>query len=231
MPKILVIEDEPDLARLLQEVLSAEDSFDIKILSNSSKAMEVVSVFKPALILLDILLPGIDGRQLLKKLKSNPSTTKIPVILLTALTSAGDKVLGLDLGAEDYIAKPFDIMELLARIRAVLRRVSPEDPTRKGILKNSGLVLDVENKTGNLNRNPLNLRPKEFEILYLLASHPGRTLTRTFLLENSSSYGMEVATRSLDTHIKNIRHKLGASGARLIQTIPRIGYRFNRRSD
>jgi two-component system, OmpR family, alkaline phosphatase synthesis response regulator PhoP len=160
----------------------------------------------------------------LKELKENALVRRIPVIFLTGMSSEGDKVLGLNLGADDYVVKPFGAMELLARIRAVHRRSSPEARGRHTV-KTQGLVLDAENRKATLDGRELKLQPKEFEVLYLLASQPGRSLTRSYLIENSSSYGMPISTRSLDTHIKNLRKKMGAK-ASLIETLPKLGYRL-----
>jgi two-component system alkaline phosphatase synthesis response regulator PhoP len=178
---------------------------------------------RPDLILLDIRMPGGDGRAVLKALKDNSATHDIPVIFLTGMASEGDKVVGLNLGADDYVVKPFGAMELLARIQSVLRRYRPE--TRHGLIAVSGLRLDWNNRSVSVDGRLALLQPKEFEVLYLLASKRGQALSRSYLIENTSSYGMDVATRSLDTHIKNIRRKLGKRGD-LIETVPKFGYRF-----
>lgn len=225
MPKILIIEDDPKIVEAIEKTLSLERSYVFRWVNDPAQAVPAAIEYKPELILLDIRMPGGDGRMVLKSLKENVSTRAIPAIFLTGLSSEGDKVLGLNLGADDYLTKPFGAMELLARIQAVLRRVQPEKEA-KGELKIGSLHLDLENRSASNNGKPLKLQPKEFEILYLLASHAGRTLTRTYLIENSSSYGLPASTRSLDTHIKNIRKKLG-SASKHIETLPKLGYRFN----
>jgi len=225
MPKILIVEDDPKIVEAVRKTLSLEGKFALDHEANPDQAVRRAARTRPNLILLDIRLPEGDGRLIIKQLKENAATKHIPVIFLTGLSSEGDKVVGLNLGADDYLAKPFGAMELLARIKTVLRRSSSKTSQLSGSLKVRDLKLEPENRAAWLHQKPLNLQPKEFEVLYLLASNAGRTLNRTFLIENSSSYGMAVSTRSLDTHIKNIRKKLGSSGD-WIQTVPKLGYRF-----
>ncbi|HVE12710.1 MAG TPA: response regulator transcription factor, partial [Elusimicrobiota bacterium] len=215
---------DPRIIEAIGKTLDLEGSYETRATADPAKALPLAIQYKPDLILLDVRLPGGDGRMVLKTLKENVLTRRIPVIFLTGMSSEGDKVLGLNLGADDYVVKPFGAMELLARMRAVQRRSAPDAPAR-GVVEAGGLVLDAENRTVSLDGKALRLQPKEFEVLYLLASNPGRSLTRSYLIENSSSYGMPISTRSLDTHIKNLRNKLGAKAA-LIETLPKLGYRF-----
>lgn len=224
MPRVLIVEDDPKIVEAIQKTFSLEPGFTLRSVSDPSRATQEAITYKPNLILLDIKLPGGDGRQLIKTLKDNAATKHIPVIFLTGMSSEGDRILGLNLGADDYVVKPFGAMELLARIHAVLRRTQPQ-PLDEKLIQARGLILDAVNRQTTLNGKRLTLQPKEFEVLSLLASRPGRTLTRTYLIENSSSYGTDVSTRSLDTHIKNLRKKLGPAG-RWIETIPKLGYRF-----
>lgn len=222
MPRILVIEDDPKIIEAIEKTFSLEPEFTCQSVSESSQALQKVAAYKPDLILLDIKLPGGDGRQLLKTLKGHAAAKDIPVIFLTGMSSEGDRVLGLNLGADDYVVKPFGAMELLARIQAVLRRTRPQS-SQEDVIRVKGLVLDRANRTAALNGKRLRLQPKEFEVLSLLASHPGKTMTRRFLIESTSSYGSDVSSRSLDTHIKNLRKKLGPA-ARWIETLPKLGY-------
>ena len=223
MPKILIVEDDPLIVAAVEKTLTLGEAFTLQHVAEPDAALPAAIRHRPDLILLDIRLPGGDGRAVLKALKENASTRGIPVIFLTGLASEGDKVVGLNLGADDYVVKPFGAMELLARIQSVLRRCRPE--ARHGGIIAFGLRLDWDDRSASLDGKPLKLRPKEFEVLYLLASKKGRALSRGYLIENTSTYGAEVATRSLDTHIKNIRHKLGRKGT-LIETVPKFGYRF-----
>ena len=225
MPKVLIIEDDPKIVEAVEKTLSLGAGFSLKHISNPDQAVAAAVHYKPDLVILDIRLPGGDGRVVLKAIKENAATRAIPVIFLTGMSREGDKVLGLNLGADDYMVKPFGAMELLARVQSVLRRGRP-CAQAAGVVAVKGLKLDYENRSAALNGELLRLQPKEFDILYLLASRPGRAMSRSYLIENTSSYGMDVATRSLDTHIKNIRKKLGKK-ASLIETVPKMGYRFN----
>ncbi|MEK7745970.1 MAG: response regulator transcription factor [Elusimicrobiota bacterium] len=223
MPRVLLVEDDPLVEKAVRKVLSLEKGYSLVHLDKPERALDEVRARRPDLILLDVMMPGADGRLVLKALKSDPVTAQVPVILLTGLSSESDKVLGLNLGADDYITKPFGALELLARIQAALRRNSP--PTEGGILQAGGVRLDPADGEAVFKGKDLRLQPREFEVLKLLLSSPGKLLSRTYLIENSSSYGMAVSSRSLDTHIKNLRKKLGG-GAAMIQTVPRRGYRF-----
>lgn len=222
MPRILIIEDEAKIIEAIQKSFSLEQGFTSKTVSDPERAPQEAISYKPDLIILDIRLPGGDGRQVIKVLKANAATQHIPVIFLTGMSSEGDRVLGLNLGADDYLTKPFGAMELVARIQAVLRRARPQS-MGKDEVRIQGLVMDQSNRVATLHGKRLKFQPREFEVLYFLASHPGHTLSRSYLIENTSSYGMDVSTRSLDTHIKNIRKKLGPAG-RWIETIPKLGY-------
>ncbi|MBI5596768.1 MAG: response regulator transcription factor [Elusimicrobia bacterium] len=224
MPRLLIIEDDPRIVDSVTKALSLEDGFSVRSIADPEAAPAAAVEYRPDIILLDIRLPGGDGRQVLKRLKANPATLAIPVIFLTGMASEGDRVLGLDLGADDYVVKPFGALELLARIKAVLRRTSPA--SQGGLLHAGALRLDPASRRAFHGKDELSLQPKEFEVLYLLARHPGRTLSRAFLIENTSSYGTEVETRSLDTHIKNLRKKLGAE-AWWIRTVHGMGYLFS----
>jgi DNA-binding response OmpR family regulator len=221
--RIMVVEDEPSVYGSIDRILKRE-GYEVVGLQKGKGAVGAIKQAQPDLLLLDILLPDADGRQILRELQDNPETRHIPVIFLTGLDSEADRVMGLDLGAEDYITKPFGAFELAARVRACLRRRSAGDkagpPIRVG-----QLLLDGQNRIARMGSQTLKFQPKEFDILYLLAGNAGRLLTRSFLIQSTSSYGAEVSTRSLDTHIKNIRKKLGAY-SKYIETVPKMGYRF-----
>jgi two-component system alkaline phosphatase synthesis response regulator PhoP len=218
-----MVEDEACIIEAVEKTLASAGNFALTAVRDPAKVLPAVISGKPDLILLDIRLPGSDGRHILKALKENAATRSVPVIFLTGMSGEGDKVIGLNMGADDYVVKPFGAMELMARIQAVLRRVRPHASLEAVSI--GGLKLDVSSRTASFKGKSLRLQPKEFEILFLLASQPGRAHTRGWLIDNTSSYGMPVGTRSLDTHIKNIRRKLGA-GAGLIETVPKVGYRF-----
>ena len=225
MPRLLIIEDDPAIVKAVEKTLTMSPGFSLDWVSDPDKAVSEAAAAKPDLILLDVRLPGGDGRVILQALKENAATRGVPVILLTGLANEGDKVLGLNLGADDYVVKPFGAMELMARIQAVLRRSGPG--ARSSSMARAGkLALDASQRTAVLDGESLRLQPREFEVLFLLAAHAGKTLSRDFLIEHTSSYGRPVPTRSLDTHIKNLRKKLGEHG-RMITTVPKLGYRLD----
>lgn len=224
MPRVLIVEDDPAIVEAVEKTLTLGEGFSLRRVASADKAVSEAVASKPDLILLDVRLPNGDGRVVLKALKANAATAAIPVIMLTGMSGEGDRVLGLNLGADDYVCKPFGAMELLARIQAVLRRSGPAASVG-GSVSAGGLSLDSAARTATLDGKALKLQPREFEVLFLLVSHAGKALTRAFLIENTSSYGADVETRALDTHIKNLRKKLGAK-ARLIETVPKHGYRL-----
>jgi two-component system alkaline phosphatase synthesis response regulator PhoP len=182
---------------------------------------------KPSLILLDIMLPGEDGMSILKRLKSNKETKDIPVILLTAKGAEYDKVNGLNEGADDYITKPFGVMELLARVKAVLRRVEPKTEPDIGTkeLNVGGIVLNVDKRKVTAYDKEITLTYKEFELLHYLIENQGIVLTREQLLKTIWGYDFEGETRTVDVHVGNLRQKLGICG-NLIETVRGIGYRI-----
>lgn len=228
MPRLLIVEDDPKIVEAIEKSLSLASGYTMKAVSRAEQAIPAVLQYRPDLVLLDVRLPdGGDGRAVLKSLKDNAATRAVPVIMLTGMGGEGDKVLGLNLGADDYVVKPFGAMELLARVQAVIRRLRPAQAASP-VVEAGGVRLDGDERRAWTGSKPLRLQPKEFEILFLLVSHAGRALSRRHLVENTSSYGQEVASRSLDTHIKNLRRKLGPLG-RLIETVPKLGYRFTAR--
>lgn len=178
------------------------------------------------LILLDIMLPGMDGLAALRQLKSGPAG-HVPVILLTAKSSETDKVAGLDFGADDYITKPFGVLELMARVRAALRHGGQPD-TARDVLASGGIRLDKARHEVSLNGEPVELTLKEFELLELLMENEGKAMTRNMLLDHVWGYGYAGETRTLDMHVRSLRQKLGENGAsgRFITTVRGVGYKF-----
>ncbi len=219
-----MVEDDPKIVQAVEKTLTLVPGYSLEWVPDPDRAVAEVIAKKPDLVLLDVRLSGGDGRVLLQVLKENIATRAIPVIMLTGLAGEGDKVLGLNLGADDYVVKPFGAMELLARIQAVLRRTGVGKDERKSVSV-GGLELDVENRRASLEGARLDLQPREFEVLFLLAVNAGKSLSREFLIEHTSAYGLRVPTRSLDTHIKNLRKKLGAKG-KMIHTVSKLGYRL-----
>ena len=182
---------------------------------------------KPDLLLLDIMLPGEDGISILRRLRAVRETAKLPVILLTAKNTEYDKVVGLDSGADDYVAKPFGMMELVARIRAVLRRTQDSPPGEGGgrPLVAGSICVDERAHSVHVGADEVQLTLKEYQLLCLLMKNQGAVLTRDVLLENIWGYGNESETRTVDVHIRTLRQKLGADGA-LIETVRGVGYRM-----
>lgn len=178
---------------------------------------------KPSMILLDIMLPGEDGLSILKKIRANAGTTSIPVMMITAKTTEFDKVSGLDLGADDYIAKPFGMAELVARVKALLRRSGMKTSAER--LTHGDLVVDIARHTVSVNGQIINLTYKEFSLLAWLMENMGRAYTREQLLETVWGYDYEGGTRTVDVHVQTLRTKLGSCG-RFVETVRGVGYRF-----
>ena len=178
---------------------------------------------KPDLIVLDLLLPGMDGREVCRILRNE---SDVPIIMLTALSDESDQIVGLEIGADDYIVKPFSPRALVARVRALLRRMQG-DIKAQAIIRAGDLEVDSARHTATLNGKSLNLTPSEFDLLALLASRPGQTFTRQQLMDDLYGGAASSVDRSVDSHIKNLRRKLeSVSGERLIETIYGVGYRF-----
>lgn len=220
MSIIYCVEDDPSIRELLAYALHKE-GYETRLFENGSTLMDVVEEKTPALIILDIMLPGESGLALLKMLKAKAETKDIPVIMLTAMGGEYDKVIGLDMGADDYIAKPFSVMELLARIRAVQRRSSSPSHT---MVDFAGIKIDVHSRSVSVDGVELDLTFKEFELLYHLISHPGMVLSRDTLLEKVWGYEFRGGSRTVDVHVATLRKKLGEKG-KLIRTVRNIGYK------
>jgi two-component system alkaline phosphatase synthesis response regulator PhoP len=220
----MIVEDDPAIVKAVEKTLTLSPGFSVDWVPDPDQAVAEAISRRPDLVLLDVRLSNGDGRVVLQALRENTATRGLPVILLTGLASEADKVLGFKLGADDYVVKPFGAMELMARIQAVLRRAGPTG-TSSTVVRAGELELDASQRSASLGGRPLRLQPREFEVLFLLAAHAGKTLSREYLIENTSSYGRGVPTRSLDTHVKNLRRKLGAKG-RMIRTTPKLGYRL-----
>ena len=223
--KILIVEDEPSLREVMQRALRQE-GYVVETAATYAEADRRVSGYDYDCILLDIMLPGEDGISILRRLRSLPDTAALPVILLTAKNTEYDKVIGLDSGADDYIAKPFGMMELVARVRAVLRRTQDAVSSAEHVLLSDGPIsLDERAHTVCVSGQPVQLTLKEYQLLTLLMKNQGAVLTRDVLLENIWGYGSESETRTVDVHIRTLRQKLGDGGA-LIETVRGVGYRM-----
>ena len=219
---IYCVEDEESIRELILYTLRAS-GFDAEGFGDGNALFSGLASTCPELILLDIMLPETDGIEILKKLRKNPATAAIPVILASAKGTEYDKVLGLDLGADDYLAKPFGMMEMISRIRAVLRRASPK--AENAALRLGELCLDTAAHTVTADGVPVALTLKEFELLHLFLSHPGRVFPRDLLLERVWGTDYMGESRTVDVHIGTLRAKLGACGE-YIRTVRGVGYRM-----
>ena len=222
---IYCVEDDAGIRELVVYTLQ-NTGMEARGFSDGAALTAALRGAKPDLILLDIMLPGEDGISILRRLRSLPDTTAIPVILLTAKNTEYDKVIGLDSGADDYIAKPFGMMELVARIRAVLRRSQDKLLSADSHPLTAGAIsIDERAHTVCVSGRDVQLTLKEYQLLVLLMKNQGAVLTRDVLLENIWGYGSESETRTVDVHIRTLRQKLGDSGA-LIETVRGVGYRM-----
>ncbi|MCP4699966.1 MAG: phosphate regulon transcriptional regulatory protein PhoB [Gammaproteobacteria bacterium] len=225
MSKVLIVDDEPAIREMIALAL-IRGGFTFQEAGDTEKALDLISAEPPDLILLDWMLPGQSGLDFARYLKRGPVTRNLPIIMLTARGEERDKVQGLEMGADDYITKPFSPRELLARIKAVLRRV-PETPSEH-ILSVEGLTLDVDSHRVSTEGKFLELGPIEFRLLHFLMEHMERVYTRTQLLEHVWGGNVYVEERTVDVHIRRLRKTLESSGHdRLVQTVRGTGYRFS----
>jgi two-component system alkaline phosphatase synthesis response regulator PhoP len=219
-PLVYIVEDDNNISEI--------ESFALKNSGYITEVFETGKIFfkhlqnkKPDIVLLDIMLPDIDGLEILKKMKNTPDYKKIPVIMVTAKTTEIDKVKGLDLGADDYISKPFGIMELISRVKALLRRTLNLEEEK--VLSYESVVMDVEKRAVYVNNDAVELTYKEFELLKLLLQNSGIVLRREVIMDRVWGTEFEGESRTLDMHIKTLRQKLGDGGA-IIKTIRNVGY-------
>ncbi|QAT43909.1 response regulator [Aminipila luticellarii] len=217
---IFCVEDDSSIRELIVYTLR-NTGFKAEGFSDGAELFSALSQQTPELILLDIMLPGMDGIEVLKKIKSSKGTRDIPVIMLTAKGTEYDKVIGLDNGADDYMTKPFGMMELISRIKAVLRRVQPK--TGNGQITCGDITLNAEKHLVTADGKPVQLTLKEFEVLRYLMENRGNVLSRDLLLERIWGYDFDGETRTLDVHLRTLRQKLGESG-QIIETIRGVGY-------
>lgn len=223
MRPVLVIEDDADIAESLRYNLERE-GLEVRIASTGERGLMAAldPTRPPALIILDLMLPGMSGMELCRRLRREPATRRTPIIMLTARSSEVDRVAGLDLGADDYITKPFSVRELLARVRAVLRRA---DEMSSAQYEDARLTIDYDDMRVTCEGRPVKLTRKEFNLLATLARSAGRVATRQRLLDEVWGYEYYGDTRTLDVHIRRLRQKLGPCGD-CIETVIGVGYRF-----
>ena len=221
--KIMVVDDDPNIRELVRLYLEKE-GFEVTCAERGDEAVKMFRATPPNLMLLDVMLPGMDGWQVCREVRK---ISNIPIIMLTAKDETFDKVLGLELGADDYIVKPFDMKELVARIKAVIRRFQVAEAPEKELVF-PGLTINLSQYTVTYMGKPLEMPPREIELLYFLASHPGMVFTREQLLEQVWGYDYFGDSRTVDVHVKRLREKL-SGGEELgwqIKTVWGVGYKF-----
>ena len=226
--QILVVDDEASIRELLAFNLK-KNGYHVETAADGRDAL--AKALKADLVLLDIMLPEIDGLEVCRRLKSSPQTSGIPIIMLTAKAEEIDRVLGLEMGADDYVVKPFSMRELIARVKAVLRRSHKDGKTKEDVLTIGPLRIDFSSYQVWLHDEPVALTPKEYELLKLLVTNPGRAFSRDELLERIWGYEYYGDTRTVDVHIRHLRAKLAAAPevSDAIETIRGVGYRFTRK--
>ena len=223
--RVLVVEDEQDIAALIKHALERSGEMHASIVGSGDEALRAVAERAPDLVILDLNLPVISGTEVCRILRSRPATANVPVIMLTARTAESDRVAGLDLGADDYVTKPFSLRELAARVRAVLRRRQQQGPTTASIYRGPRLFADFEAVSVAVDGQAVRLTRREFELLQFLVENKNRVLSRDRLLERVWGYDRFIETRSVDVHVGRLRAKLGAVGSQ-IETVVGLGYRF-----
>ena len=223
---ILVVDDEPRIVEIARDYLQ-QAGFRALTAGDGDRALAIARAERPSLIVLDLMLPGLDGLDVMRALRRDPALTDIPVIMLTARVEEADKLVGLELGADDYLTKPFSPRELVARVRAVLRRTEAK-PSATSVLHFGDLTIDVDRRSVAVAGKPIELTATEFDLLRVLAEAPGRPFTRSQLVERVYDVAFAGYDRTVDAHIKNLRRKIEPDphDPRYIQTIYGVGYKF-----
>lgn len=216
--QIIIVDDEEAIRELVADVLEKENFKVIKCADTDDGYKEILKI-KPDLIILDVKMPQIGGIELCRLVRANTETKNIPVIMLTVEATEVDKVIGLEVGADDYITKPFSNKEFVARIKALLRRVMRKIEDK--IFEVDDLVINLDSMLVSIKDKEIKLRPKEFDLLYVFLSKPNIVLSREYILEEVFGYNTEVTTRTLDTHIKNLRQALGIWGKKIVTVFGR----------
>ncbi|WP_068631311.1 response regulator [Cephaloticoccus primus] len=222
--KILVVDDEPDVTELLSYTLKAK-GFMVEVLNEPNACIDLARSFQPDLIILDVMMPELSGIQICRMLRASASLKTVPVLFLTAKAEEADRVQGLEVGADDYVSKPFSTKELVLRVQSILRRSREGRRVEVPILEAGEIALDVARHEVRLKGAPLELTATEFRLLHLLMERRGRVQSREHLLLNVWNYEAEIETRTVDTHVRRLREKL-ADQADWIETVRGVGYRF-----
>jgi two-component system alkaline phosphatase synthesis response regulator PhoP len=224
--RILVVDDDKEIVRLLRGYLE-QGSYQVLVAYDGETALHILRRERPDLMILDLMLPDRDGWDVTRVVRGDPGLKATPIIMLTARVEDQDKIVGLELGADDYVTKPFNPREVMARVRAVLRRAQGE-PAPARLLQAGSVVIDLDQHLVQVAGRQVKLTPTEFNLLRALAEHPGHTLTRLELIEKGLGYSYEGLERTVDSHIKNLRRKLAKAGADadLVETVFGVGYRL-----
>jgi DNA-binding response OmpR family regulator len=223
--RILVVEDETDIAQLIKLTLERSGDTKVDIAGSGDAALKMLGEAPPDLMILDLNLPILDGTEVCRLVRARPATSTLPIIMLTARTAESDRVSGLDLGADDYVTKPFSLRELAARVRAVLRRKSGAKSPPVSVYRGKHLVADFDAVSVTVSGQPVRLTRREFGLLRCLVENRNRVLSRDRLLERVWGYEQFIETRSVDVHVGRLRSKLGPAGEQ-IETVVGLGYRF-----
>ncbi|MCM8756433.1 MAG: response regulator [Candidatus Omnitrophica bacterium] len=226
--RILVVEDDNNISKLIKYNLE-KHNFDCMVSSNAEDALDLLDRYSADLIILDIMLPAMDGFEFCRIIKQEPKLKDIPLIMLTARGEEVDRIVGLELGADDYIVKPFSPRELVLRVKAILKRSKPKDREKDNITRGT-VTVDINKHKVFVNQKEIVLTPIEFKLLVTLMQRPGYVYSRETLLEKVWDINTDIYTRTVDTHIKRLREKLGKAG-RMIETVVGVGYRFREEED
>lgn len=221
--RILVVDDEPDLLELVRVNLS-QSGYQVEVAESGEVALDLLRRSPPDLVILDLMLPDVPGTEICRRIRADPDLQHLPVVMLTAKADEVDRVVGLELGADDYVVKPFSPRELALRVRAVLRRRAPATEAGRPLTHGS-LRIDPERHRCELEGQEVALTAKEFDLLRCLMERPGRVMTRDQLLDDVWGTDIAVTTRTIDTHLKRLREKLGPASDK-IETVRGVGYRF-----
>ncbi|SHE39717.1 winged helix-turn-helix domain-containing protein [Desulforamulus putei] len=230
MAKILVVDDETNILELIKFNLE-KDGHLVMTTTGGEEGLRLAKMELPDLVILDVMLPEPDGLEICRRLRSDPATSMMPILMVSARGDTLDRVVGLEMGADDYIAKPFSPRELSARVKAALRRVKHEKPALMTgrELRSGGIVLDTEKFQVEVEGQPVSFTPKEFKLLKILMSHPGKVFTREQLLDRVWGFDFNVDTRTVDVHIRYVRQKIEPNPANptYIKTVRGVGYKFS----
>ncbi len=227
MTRVLVVDDDKQIVRVVRAYLERE-GFDVLYAYDGETALHIIRAEKPDLIVLDLMLPNRDGWEITRIMREDESLAAIPIIMLTARVADTDKIIGLELGADDYITKPFNPHEVVARVRAVLRRTTGVLPRRPPTLRVRDLVMDLDRREVTRAGEPIDLTPTEFALLRAFMEHPGHVFTRLELIEKALGYAYEGTDRTIDSHVKNLRRKIEPDPKHptYIETVYGVGYRL-----